>query len=34
MGIFYVHTVIGSGGDYTNDDDRDTALGQVDVTAP
>ena len=31
---YYIHAVIGSGGDFNNDDDRDTALGQVDVTEP
>ena len=31
---YYIHAVIGSGGDFNNDDDRDTALGQVNVTEP
>ncbi len=31
---YYIHAVIGNGGDYTNDDDRDTAKGKVTVSEP
>lgn len=31
---YYIHAVIGNGGDYTNDDDRDTAKGKVIVSDP
>jgi len=31
---YYIHAVIGNGGDYTNDDDRDTAKGKLIVSEP
>jgi len=31
---YYIHAVIGGGGDYTNDDDRDTAKGKLIVSTP